>query len=58
MRIMFPELYFAATWFRGLHVNGSSVETEELFLSGYCQGDPVARLWFFGEEYIWSERVI
>lgn len=58
MRIMFPELFFSAFWFRGLHVHGSSIENSTLWVSGYCHGDPVARVWFIGEEYVWKERVI
>ena len=58
MRILFPELYFAAIWFRGLRINGTSIQNITLWIAGSCQGDPVARVWFCGEEYVWDERVI
>lgn len=58
MRIIFPELFFAAIWFRGLRVHGTSIENVTLWINGYCHGDPVARVWFHGREYIWANRVI
>lgn len=58
MRILFPELFFAATWFRGLRINGTGIQNITLWIAGYCQGNPVARIWFDGHEYVWEDRVI
>lgn len=58
MRIIFSELIFSAMFLCGLRINLASLTSSDQWIVGNGDGGPVASLYFAGENFIWTERVI
>jgi len=59
MRIIFSELMFSVILINGiLRVYLASPPSSDQWIVGHYDESPVASLYFAGQNFVWSERVI